>query len=258
MLGNAAGAGGVIRVSLQTGIHTPPILQRLRDCLGVGLTEAANTTHYHSTQLNHTLRTNDPNTRLTVNVHFPSSRIFILGHLPFCSKPSSLWDPTLIEHPLPKTSLAWQLKEKRPQWGTGVPWKMRYIFPLGNDIYHFRSQFMGRSKSCGQGRQAWGGEQSPLHGKAGQEGPHRKEQWKSRDAATHRILREWTWDLNPGFLEFLWYPHNQPASTRRKYNRIWAHALLSRAACNLSGQNCIRSYTYCKLLLCLTWKEFRC
>lgn len=54
-------------------------------------------------------------------------------------QPSSLWDTTGIEHPLPKASLALGQKEKRPSKAHTDP----YILPLGNDICNFHSQFVG-------------------------------------------------------------------------------------------------------------------
>ena len=107
-------------------------------------------------------------------------------------QPSSLWDTTGIEHPLPKASLASGQKEKRPREAHTDP----DILPLGNDTCNFHSQFMGWSESCSQGWQQQGGRkkapsQKRQAGGATQEGAV-KLVW---DIATHCMLQEWIWDL---------------------------------------------------------------
>ena len=107
-------------------------------------------------------------------------------------QPSSLWDTTGIEHPLPKASLASGQKEKRPREAHTDP----DILPLGNDTCNFHSQFMGWSESCSQGWQQQGGRkkapsQERQAGGATQEGAV-KLVW---DIATHCMLQEWIWDL---------------------------------------------------------------
>lgn len=80
----------------------------------------------------------------TINAPLPSCSMAIIGHLPFCSKPASLWDPIGIECP---TGFPTEGKETQK----GACWFWHVL--LGNDIYHFCSQFTDQSKSRGPGGQ---------------------------------------------------------------------------------------------------------